>query len=170
MVPRKQQGSKVNCMNIYTYWTWGLEVWEHRLTLIVFHYHHKDFWLGTSYNIHTNNTMKHYSISLFHIYKVLFLSFFHTYLQVYFNIYKTNIKWTFNNTRFHGNNYLSKCTISWIDHLVENFFFQIWGMWDVNSKWPKLRGHISYSGIFYFCQYLHIRAGILSFGGDVFRL
>ena len=28
----------------------------------------------------------------------------------------------------------------------------------------------SYSGIFYFCQYLHIGAGILSFGGDVFRL
>ena len=27
-----------------------------------------------------------------------------------------------------------------------------------------------YSGIFYFCQYLHIGAGILSFGGDVFRL
>ena len=32
--------------------------------------------------------------------------------------------------------------------------------------------HKSYkkSGIFYFCQYLHIGAGILSFGGDVFRL
>ena len=29
---------------------------------------------------------------------------------------------------------------------------------------------MSYSGIFYFCQYLHIGAGILSFGGDVFRL
>ena len=28
-----------------------------------------------------------------------------------------------------------------------------------------------YSGdFFYFCQYLHIGAGILSFGGDVFRL
>ena len=26
-----------------------------------------------------------------------------------------------------------------------------------------------YSGIFYFCQYLHIGTGILSFGGDVFR-
>jgi hypothetical protein len=25
-------------------------------------------------------------------------------------------------------------------------------------------------GFFYFCQYLHIGAGILSFGGDVFRL
>ena len=25
-----------------------------------------------------------------------------------------------------------------------------------------------YSGIFYFCQYLHIGMGILSFGGDVF--
>ena len=28
----------------------------------------------------------------------------------------------------------------------------------------------NYSGIFYFCQYLHIGAGIISFGGDVFRL
>ena len=27
----------------------------------------------------------------------------------------------------------------------------------------------SYSGIFYFCQYLHIGAGILSFGRDVSR-
>ena len=25
-------------------------------------------------------------------------------------------------------------------------------------------------GFFYFCQYLHIGAGILSFGADVFRL
>ena len=28
----------------------------------------------------------------------------------------------------------------------------------------------NYSGIFYFCQYLHIGAGILSLGGDVLRL
>ena len=27
---------------------------------------------------------------------------------------------------------------------------------------------VNYSGIFYFCQYLHIGAGILSFEGDVF--
>ena len=32
--------------------------------------------------------------------------------------------------------------------------------------------HGYYSGIFFFffCQYFHIEAGILSFGGDVFRL
>ena len=28
--------------------------------------------------------------------------------------------------------------------------------------------NVDYSEIFYFCQYLHIGAGILSFGGDVF--
>ena len=33
-----------------------------------------------------------------------------------------------------------------------------------------LWGQFCYSGIFYFCQFLHIRVGILSFGGDVFRL
>ena len=32
------------------------------------------------------------------------------------------------------------------------------------------KGWVYYSGIFYFCQYLHIGAGTLSFGGDVFRL
>ena len=41
------------------------------------------------------------------------------------------------------------------------------------SKWfilaLKRRIIVGYSGIFYFCQYLHIGAGILSFGGDVFR-
>ena len=30
--------------------------------------------------------------------------------------------------------------------------------------------NIIYSGIFQFCQYLHIGAGIVSLGGDVFRL
>ena len=32
----------------------------------------------------------------------------------------------------------------------------------------KTSSILFYSGIFYFCQYLHIGAGILSFGGDVF--
>ena len=37
--------------------------------------------------------------------------------------------------------------------------------------WVKKNINKNYSGIFfYFCQYLHIGAGILSFGGHVFRL
>ena len=40
----------------------------------------------------------------------------------------------------------------------------------LNPNLLTCRDHLSnYSGIFYFCQYLHIGAGILLFGGDVFR-
>ena len=38
------------------------------------------------------------------------------------------------------------------------------------SYWTQFKRDKNYSGIFYFCQYLHIGEGILSFGGDVFRL
>ena len=38
------------------------------------------------------------------------------------------------------------------------------------ASWYQSIVKAYYSGIFYFCQYLHIGAGILSFGGDVFRL
>ena len=49
---------------------------------------------------------------------------------------------------------------------------------DVNPVAPsgtasKLRDYViknNYSGFIQFCQYLHIGPGILSFGGDVFRL
>ena len=41
--------------------------------------------------------------------------------------------------------------------LKQDIFCPICGLW-------------YYSGIFYFCQYLHMGVGILSFGGYVFRL
>ena len=52
---------------------------------------------------------------------------------------------------------------------LEIFMMMYWQTSTHNERVKKKSGPIN-SGIFYFCQYLHIGAGILSFGGDVFRL
>ena len=70
-----------------------------------------------------------------------------------------------------------------VDNLEDHVFHNmIINLPPNNKDWPEFydnccqlrvstkNSHSAIVGFFIFCQYLHIGAGILSFGGDVFRL
>ena len=84
----------------------------------------------------------------------------------------------FLNLRIHCQVIFSSFTASHVDIIYNIYyvFLLLWGILEGHrlkqrpARTNLLPFHMYYSGIFYFCQNLHIGAGILSFGGDVFRL